>query len=182
MNLATTFSGVLAPGAMLVVLACTGCDGAGPVDPFEGEILAGISEADGSGFMPVPDGTEVTLEPGSQGGFHVWLNLSVHGLSGQVKVEREARRVVDDGLIYRGQRQNLEIPDDAMLDWWDNPRATPAFMCPSPVGIQVFDEEVQFEVRVLDENDDVLAVDQIVLTPRCPTGDDEAFCRRICSG
>ena len=167
--------------AAALALACIGCDD--PVSPIEGEILAGISgDGDGNGFMAVDDGTEVTLEPGSQGGFHVWLNLSVHGLTGTMKVEREARRVVDDGLIYRGQRQKLEIPGDAMLDWWDNPRATPAFMCPSPLGIQVFDEDVQFEIRVLDDDDNVLAVDQIVLTPRCPTGDEEAFCRRICSG
>lgn len=53
---------------------------------------------------------------------------------------------------------------------------------PSPIGIRVFDEELVFEVRLLDNNDRVLARDQVVLTPRCPEGDQAAFCYQICAG
>ena len=172
----------LAITLLALFLAASGCAESEVIVSLEGEILAGTADPDGTGFVEVPDGTDAELRPGSQGGFHVWLNVSIRGLEGRLTIEREARRLSDDALVYRGQRQTLEIPEDAMLEWWDNPTAAPAFMCPSPIGIQVYDQELLFTVRLLDENDGILAEDQISLTPRCPEGDQEAFCHRICAG
>lgn len=166
-----------------VASAHLACTGAGPDDPeVVGELVAGSSSADGTGFLSVADGTDVELVPGSQGGFHVWLGMSVRGIAGTLDIEREARRASDHALIYRGQRQRIVIPDEALTDWWDSPDATPAFMCPSPIGIRVFDEDLVFEVRILTEEDEILAQGWISLTPRCPTDDNEAFCRQICAG
>jgi hypothetical protein len=151
-------------------------------EPAAGEALAGSAAADGSGFVPVDDGAGVELIPGAQGGFHVWLNVKVQGLAGRVLFERRARRVSDGVLVFRGLRQLLDIPEDAMETWWDNPLATPAFMCPSPIGIKVYDEELVFEIEITGEDGEVLATDQLILVPRCPEGEQAEFCRQICAG
>ena len=164
-------------------LASAGCAGDGSIDPpLAGEIRAGSAAMDGTGFVEVADGTVVTLVPGSQGGFHVWLSTSIHGVTGTLHIERTARRVSDNALVYRGQRQLVEIPEEAMDGWWNDAHAIPAFMCPSPIGVKVFDEPLLFEVRLLSDDDEVLASDRLVLEPHCPDGDLAAFCVQICSG
>lgn len=177
---------IIVPGIVLVVVlgVVAGCDGVElePDVDLLGEALAGSAGADGSGFVPVPDGAEVELIGGAQGGFHVWLNVSVHGLAGTVLFERRARRASDDALVFRGLRQLIEVPDQAMDGWWDNPYATPAFMCPSPIGIKVYDEELVFEIELTDEDGEVLATDRLRLIPRCPEGEQAEFCRQICAG
>lgn len=171
---------------MAVALAAggaAGCLGSDPPEPGQVEVQAGSAAPDdGLGFLEVEDGTPVTLVPGAQGGFHVWLGMRVHGISGRVTVERAARRASDQALVFRGLPQGLEIPEEALDGWWDSPVAAPAFMCPSPIGIQVFDEALIFEVRLLDDDDQPLAEDQLILIPGCPEGEQAAFCHDICAG
>jgi hypothetical protein len=168
--------------ALLAALGCSAIEPEPEPEPPAGEALVGSAAADGSGFVPVDDGADVELIPGAQGGFHVWLNVSVHGLSGRVLFERRARRASDGVLVFRGLRQLLDIPEDAMDTWWDNPHATPAFMCPSPIGIKVYDEALVFEAELTSEDGEVLATDQLILVPRCPDGEQAEFCRQICAG
>lgn len=164
-----------------LVLAGVGCDaGDGPELPSE--LQVGSANVTGDGFIEVTDGMDVELVPGAQGGFHVWLNLRVLAAAGELYVEREARRVSDDALILRALQQYIEVPDEAMDDWWESPYATPAFMCPSPIGIAVFDEPIRYRVTLTDLDGEVIAADEVVLTPRCPTGDQAAFCAQICAG
>jgi hypothetical protein len=160
------------------------CDGA-PRDDSDAEIEAGTAGPDGWGYVPGVDGTDVSLVPGAQSGFHVWLNVRVRGIAGELALERTARRQRDGVLVFRGLPQLIEIPAAARDDWWESPVAAPAFMCPSPIGIQVFDEALVFEVRLLsDRGDDasVLAEDTLVLIPHCPSGGQAAFCADICAG
>jgi hypothetical protein len=183
-----SIANTIVPGVVLAIVlgvaaACDAVELEPEPDPdLLGEALAGSAGADGSGFVPVADGTEVELIPGAQGGFHVWLNVSVHGFAGIVLFERRARRASDDVLVFRGLRQLIEVPDQAMDGWWDNPYATPAFMCPSPIGIKVYDEELVFEIELTDEDGEVLATDRLRLIPRCPEGEQAEFCRQICAG
>ena len=154
---------------------------AGP-DAGVARIEAGTADLAGNGFVPIADGSDATLIPGAQSGFHVWLNVRVHGIAGELRIERAARRQRDDTLVFRGLAQRLDVPEAALGAWWESPIASPAFMCPSPIGIQVFDETLVFEVRLLDLEGTVLAEDTLVLVPRCPTSEQEAFCRSICAG
>lgn len=170
-------------------LAATGCGDGGPVTVDAGppaEIEAGTSGADGNGYVATTDGTDVSLVPGAQSGFHVWLNVRVRGIAGELAIERAARRQSDGVLVFRGLPQRFEVPDAALDDWWESPVAAPAFMCPSPIGIQVFDEALVFEVRLLDpeaeEGASPLAEDTLVLIPHCPAGEQAEFCVSICSG
>lgn len=176
------------PGAATILaciwaLAAGACadDGSEPNIPGAGELVAGGADFDGTGFVPVADGDEVELVAGSQGGFHVWLSMNVRGLAGDLVIEREARRADTGELVYRGRRQELTLPAEAVNEWWTQPEATPAFMCPSPIGIKVYDEDLIFEIRILDRDDRVIARDQRILTPRCPA-DRQDFCHSICSG
>jgi hypothetical protein len=152
-----------------------------PIEPLPGELEAGVA-IDGRGFVSVDDGAEFILAPGAQGGFHIWVNLRLRGVSGELYVEREARRVIDDELVSRAIRQYVPVPDDALSNWWENPDAMPSFLCPAPLGIQVNDQELVFEVRVTTEDGTVMAADQMSMTVRCPEGAQAEFCLDICSG
>ena len=175
-SLATTLA------ASLVISLAAGCGDMELPEPGGIELEVGSAAPDGAGYLAVEDGTEVVLVPGAQGGFHVWLGMRVRGGAGRLWIEREARRVSDGALVYRGLRQVLDLPDEAQDAWWESPLAAPAFMCPSPVGIQVFDEDLRLTARIIDEDDQVVATDEVILMPRCPTGEQEAFCYEICAG
>jgi hypothetical protein len=175
--------------ALWAGLIATGCGtepGPAGIDAGTAAIEAGTAGANGIGYVASEDDTDVFLVPGAQSGFHVWLNVRVRGIAGELMIERAARRQRDGVLVFRGLAQRLEVPDTALDDWWESPEASPAFMCPSPIGIQVFDEALIFEVRLLDpeaaEGDAPLAEDTLVLIPHCPAGEQAEFCVSICSG
>lgn len=146
-----------------------------------GQLVIGSSELSGVGFVSVDDGADVELVSGAQGGFHIWTALRATGVAGEVFLEREARLVSDGTLILRAQRMYLEVPEDAMEDWWESAEAAPSFMCPSPVGVTVYDTEIALTATLTDGDGEILAEDHKVLVPRCPTGDQQEFCERICA-
>lgn len=145
-------------------------------------MIAGSAQLDGTGFVEVTEGQDVELVPGAQGGFHVWINVRLQGVMGDHYLRREARRVSDDALVLRSLRQQIIVPEDAMNDWWESPEASPAFMCPSPIGIRVFDEPIRYKIMLFDTDDEEIMSDELTLTPRCPEGEQEAFCLEICAG
>ncbi len=55
-------------------------------------------------------------------------------------------------------------------------------MCPTPLGLHVRDEPLILRAQVLTEDDELLAEDELLFTPRCPEGDQAEFCADICSG
>ena len=168
--------------ALSLAWLAAGCSGSEEEpDPLPGDLEAGVA-LDGHGFVSVEDGDEFTLAPGAQGGFHIWVNLRLRGVSGDLYVEREARRTSDDELVSRSIRQYVPVPDDALSDWWENPDAMPSFLCPAPIGIQVNDQELLFDVRVTTEDGTPMAADQMIVTVHCPDGAQAEFCLDICSG
>lgn len=177
----TSASSILASACAALLLAA-GCGDPVAPEPLPAELEVGIGQADGTGFIAIADGADVELVPGAQGGFHIWVNVRVHGAAGELFLEREARRVVDDELVSLAIPQYIAVSDQAMDGWWDNPGAMPSFMCPAPLGIDVFDQELYFDVRLVDDTGAVLAADSMALTARCPDGPQADFCRQICSG
>lgn len=174
---------VMCGAALALALAACG-EPIEPIPPGDVDLVAGTAQPDGSGFVEVEDGVDAELIPGAQGGFHVWLGMRVRGVAGELYVEREARRVSDGQLVFRGLAQLVEIPPEAIDEFWDNERAAPAFMCPAPVGLTVFDQELAFEIRLLTDFEDgeVLATDRVIMIPRCPEGEQNQFCLDICAG
>ena len=174
---------LVALGGLLALVALALAAGCGsPEESLPAELVLGGAAYDGSGFVAAEDGADAELIPGAQGGFHVWLNMRVRGVAGQVYVERQARRVSDDTLVFRGIREVIEIPEDALNNWWQPDNAAPAFMCPSPIGIRVFDEPLRLTVELKDQDEALLAQDEWTVVPRCPDGELADFCLSICSG
>lgn len=168
---------VVVPLALAFAPACGG-GGAGSGDVV---VIAGSAADDGTGYRPVSDGDPVPLISGAQGGFHVWVNVQLEGVMGELTLEREGRRDDTDQLVLAPSRTPLDVPADAMTAPWESPEAAPSFMCPTPVGISVIDLPIRFRVRLLDAEDAVVAEDSFVVRPTCPTADGlAAFCQDIC--
>ncbi|HWE30671.1 MAG TPA: hypothetical protein VHB97_21840 [Polyangia bacterium] len=167
----------------LIACACAlvGCGG-GPTQPPPGDAMLALGTAatDGSGFVAL--GGDATLVPGAQGGFHIWLKYRVAGMApATVKVHRESRRVSDDALVLLADgTQDVGAPGDD--GWWELPTAMPSFMCPTPIGINVIDERIVFEVTLTTMDGAPLAKSSAEATVHCPDGTQAAFCAKICSG
>jgi hypothetical protein len=158
-------------------LALVGCGGSAP-PPAASGLTLGTTAADETGFYPLSG--DQPLVPGAQGGFHVWLKYRVAGMApGRVHVQRNARRVSDGALVLTTEgTQEIGTPSEA--GYWELPQPVPSFMCPTPIGIQVMDEQIQFEVTVTAPN--LSLTSTAVATPRCPQGDQAQFCAKICAG
>jgi hypothetical protein len=168
---------------MLPILALSwlaGCGGGPPPVTGPGSITLGTTTVAGDGFLAL-EGDQV-LVPGAQGGFHVWLKYRVKGMTpGKVMVKRTARRVSDNRLILTTEASQ-EIGPMGEAGYWEVPTAIPSFMCPSPLGVKVFDIPVVFDVKVFGPDGQTLAESTAEAVPHCPTDDQEQFCRSICAG
>ena len=135
-------------------------------------------------LLMLADGQDATLVPGAQGGFHVWLKYRVAGMAPEkVKVHRESHRVSDDALVLRTDgTQDVGAPAPGNDGWWELPQALPSFMCPTPIGINVIDERIVFEVTLSTMDDQPLAKSSAEATVHCPDGTQAPFCAKICSG
>lgn len=172
-------------GCLLVASACGTDPPDPPPPPTNLKLEIGTGAADGApGFLPITDGQELTLEPGAQGGFHVFVNVrldqdGVSAVGDFPIIAREARRVATGQLVSKAQHKVRLTPGGANFD---TEKSIPLFLCPTPVGIPVADEmlELKVEVRATEEGAPVTGT--IRFTPRCPAGDQNTFCQRICFG
>jgi hypothetical protein len=151
-----------------------------PPPPGNVTLMLGSAMLDGSGFVPLAG--DQTLVPGAQGGFHVWVKYRVHGMApATLTVLRTSRRVSDNALI---------LTSDGMLDvgaagpdgWWQLDHALPNFICPTPLGVNVIDEPLLFDVALHDDKGELVAKSHAEATVHCPSGSDGDLCRRICAG
>lgn len=171
-----------------MLLGALGCEGGGmtppppPPPPPDGQLDLGGSEQSGSGFVELEDFDEVDLISGAQGGFHIWTTFRVQGAAGPLYLRREARQVEDGTLVLKALPIRIDVPDDAMDDWWVEADAMASFMCPPPVGVTIYDKELALTAQLTDQDgEEVYAEDDIVLIPRCPEGDTYESCLDICS-
>lgn len=170
----------------LASLACTtdgegnGADGG--TDPLLADMEIGLAVDGSEGFAQVNDGEDALLASGAQGGFHVWTAPRLKGAMGTLYLDRNARRVDDDVLVLRASRLVIDVPEGAMDAWWRDEQAIPSFMCPPPVGIQIYDAPIKFTFELRTEDEELIATDSLIVTPRCEEGSAGDFCRSICSG
>lgn len=140
--------------------------------------MVGSAPEAGTGFEAMPGAA--TLRPGSQGGFHVWVSYRVKGGAGPYKADHTVRRASDGKLLSRGERR-LELGAAGDDGWRQSEAATPAFLCPTPLGVSAIDVDAVFEVTLFAEGVAV-AKQQVKTRLECPTDDQAAFCRQICMG
>jgi hypothetical protein len=175
--------------ALLSLLAVVGCGGAAPeiVDappsaPDAGAVLVLGTIDQNAVFAPLEG--DQPLVPGGQGGFHVWLKFRVAGIAaGPVRMVRTVRRVADDVLILLADA--IDDIGSPGADGFYEHDALPSFMCPTPIGVQVYDEPVRFDVKLLDPTTQAPLVERTaVVTPRCPPEGDpvRAYCLNRCGG
>lgn len=183
----------IAEGALLVlsVLACGDGDGDGGGDGGAG--AGDLVEVPGSARIAVgfPDGTfsedatEAALEAGSQGGFHIPIQVRLDAearsfFGGRALHERTARRVRDGAFLGRSSFDLLF--DEAAPGFYELPTPLFVFLCPTPIDVGVADEALQIRVSVGDPGRFVPLVATTTVTARCPEGAQRAFCDRICRG
>jgi hypothetical protein len=152
--------------------------GPGAPDGSAAELALLAPGADGT-LGPISDGSEVTLVPGAQGGFHVWLGYRLRGVpAGETAIERDADRVSDGAVVLR----YLDAVDvEPGGDGWFAPASpVPMFMCPTPIGLSILGVPIAYRLRVLDDAGAERAAARVTLVPRCPDGN--AACARICAG
>lgn len=135
-------------------------------------LTLGALDATGA-FVPFTDGQDVTLVEGAQGGFHVWVVYAYAGAIGvEVTLARDAHRAVDGAIVLRTSAQVTTVAQSDPL---------PMFMCPSPVGLSVIDQPIDYALAMTDAEGNTLAAGSITLVPHCPEGAVD-FCMRICTG
>jgi hypothetical protein len=91
------------------------------------------------------------------------------------------RRARDARLILTAKRRQ-EIGAPGPEGHWELPVAIPAFMCPSPIGVDIRDEPMRFALEILAPDAAVLGSATADVTPHCPDGDHASFCDEICKG
>jgi hypothetical protein len=170
----------------LASLACTaggegnGADGG--TEPLLADMEIGLAVDGSEGFAQIDDGEDAPLASGAQGGFHVWTAPRLKGAMGTLYLDRTARRVEDNILVLRASRLVIDVPEDAMDAWWRDEQAIPSFMCPPPIGIQIHDSPIKFRFELRNEDEELVATDSLIVTPRCEEGAAGDFCRSICAG
>lgn len=181
----------LAPAlAVLVFAACGGGPGEEKPDgAVYGPLTIGGGPDDGSaGFVPLTEGQDVTLVPGAQGGFHVYLNVRVEaksmGEDQTLYIDRKARRVDTNELVSQNRQLMMFTETSSSGAMFETVKPMLMFLCPAPLGIRVDDQPLLVRVQgLLDHKDDEpIAEGTTTLTPRCPAGDKYDFCIKICSG
>lgn len=178
---------------LAVFAGCGGGEPIGPADaglaPPDGGLLEldiGTGRLDGNpGFVPVEDGADLVLSPGSQGGFHVFVNLRIGSdlaaaVGTRPMVRREARRVRDGVLVSRTQRFEDFGERGGAYQTLGSLRL---FLCPTPIGVEVADERLELEVELAPSAEaSAAAVGTLRFTPVCPENEQAEFCRQICFG
>ncbi|MCK6548487.1 hypothetical protein L6R52_21755 [Myxococcota bacterium] len=174
-----------------ILLSSTAACGAGAAiePPAGGTIVIGAGHDDGrAGFLALTDGSDLVVAPGSQGGFHVFLNVRLSAAdmnpTNTLYLERRARRVSDDELVSQARHRVGFAPSPDVDGYFDTAAPFRLFLCPTPVGVAIRDATLALTIRAFVEERDTTPVAEgaVTFTPRCPDDDQRAFCEMICSG
>lgn len=172
-------------GLFLFLAACGGTQGGpdggrdgGAPRWAEGAFELGLEEADGGASFPLP--AEVQATPGAQGGFHLPVLYRVTApAEPNVVFEHRVTRARDGVLVSKGNR-TLNVDAVAAGQSWISPGAVIIFICPTPVGVNVVGEALNFEVTATTRAGELLGKASAPAKFGCAPSD--AFCASICSG
>lgn len=141
----------------------------------EGTLSVGTRTPGSDDFIAF--GTEVPLTPGAQGGFHVETRYKIVGQRLDGVVFNHVVRLTDGGtLVSRGTRR-FDVGDDGGDPWISE--IFPVFMCPTPVGVNVANEAVTFEITATSTDGGYLGRAGGTTRLHCEPG---AYCEVVCRG
>lgn len=132
-------------------------------------------------FAPLPPGSELRLEPGAQGGFHIFVQLRIsddarEALGELALLESDVFRVSDDTRIARVVYDVRLMADPGGGFMFDFPALIA--LCPP---FFPADETVRVEMSLGDPDLFMPLTATATVTPRCPTDPRLAeFCDEIC--
>jgi len=142
-----------------------------------------IRRANGDPVGPTGD---FELEPGSQGGFHIAIQLLIDAEARSFFGDRSfhrhiVRRVDDDALL---SRREFDVPwtVSERPGWSELSRPLFVFLCPTPIGLAAADRELRVSVSVGEPDGVRPLATTATVTARCPGGQPGEFCDRICRG
>lgn len=161
--------------SLLIATVLVGCG------PPPRSFTASVQSAGLDGMIAQPLASESTLVSGAQGGFHVWLTVRLTGApTGPMRVKHTIRRQSDGTLFSTGER-TLEVAEAGADGAWESLPAWPAFLCPSPLGINVLNEPAVIRLELSSKAGAMLGSAEVNSHFVCPA-DQQAFCERICRG
>lgn len=180
-----------------LALACgLGLSACGPSPPPPGtpSLLLGTAAISDQAVvtwvdLPKDAPRDVTLAPGAQGGFHIWLLYRTTGIGGPVLLQRQVDRIDPDGTrrrVLTTEGAENVTPDDSGRFQLTTPLRN--FMCPAPIGISVVDQTLEMTGRLTTlpapgaSSGTVLAEDHVRVIARCPGDALHAVCLSTCSG
>ncbi len=166
----------------LVVCAChpppTDDDGGTPGDTLwpEGTVEIGTPVSDSEvTYEAMP--AALDLHQGAQGGFHAPVLFRVNGQveSGAIFTHRLTRS--SDGVLVSKGARAFDVTGGA----WVTASVVPLFLCPTPVGVNIVDQALTFELTVTRVGGAVLGRAKAMAVVHCPAS-AQAFCASICKG
>ena len=159
----------------IVLILCVGCGKAEPAFA----VVVRSAVADGTKSQPLA--SESTLTAGAQGGFHVWLDVRFTGAKAErTRVKHTVRRKSDGVLFSTGER-TLDVGAAGPEGFWESSPAWPAFLCPSPLGINILGEPAVIKLEVSTVDGTLLGTAEANTQFSCPAA-QQAFCESICRG
>ena len=142
-----------------------------------------IGSTTSAGFTSLANGVDIEMEPGSQGGLHIEMNVQMSkdlaDSYDDLYLRREVRRVDTGQLVSKSVTAPPMTEPEAGLVTSATLRV---ILCPAPVGIKVDDQELELTVIATDTVDGEGPQATLRFSPRCPGGEAESFCRRSCDG
>ncbi|MFT3708130.1 MAG: hypothetical protein QM817_10790 [Archangium sp.] len=165
-----------------LVSACGGGGGAdggsdaGPPLWTEGTLEVGTRSAPGVDDFAV-FGAEAPLTPGAQGGYHVETRYRVNGQRLDAVVFTHVVRLADAGTLVSKGTRRFDVGDDGGDPWVSE--IFPVFMCPTPVGVNVANERVTFEITATATDGGFLGRATGSTRLHCDPG---AYCEVVCRG
>lgn len=112
----------------------------------DGTVTFGTTDDDGQIFENI--GSALTLHRGPQGGNHAYAKYQVSGgwVAANATFEHRVRRARDGVLVSKGDRSFDVTAVDGGV--WTSEGSVIMFLCPTPAGVSVVREPLDFEVTV----------------------------------
>lgn len=115
------------------------------------EFVVGTGDPEQPVFEPLPEDGAADLFPGSQGGYHVYMQVRARGLCpNRVLYTRKLREPGETDVI-RSQTEKVPMVDGGD-GFWVLPRAQPTFVCPSNTpGVAMAGRDLELEVTLEED-------------------------------
>lgn len=160
------------------VIGCGGDDSCSLSDVAP-SVEIGVANARRSEFVPVTDGADATMDAGSQGGFHFYLQVRAVGLCPEGAAMSYQVTTVDTMDVVADVTVAIALTEVAVDGSHYTERGAQAQACPT--NFDMVDRAVDVQVTITDTLDQTVS-DSRRLVLRCPDDHEGIFrtCLDVC--